>query len=183
MGVGSGARLASCFQASGSAGIRRCSAPKEGPRRGAGCSDPQAVRAATVTRRYPVAIEHGTETAAFGVVVPDLPGCFSAGDTLDEAMLNVEEAVAAWLDAALDAGQAVPEPSSLDAISSIAEFSGWTFAVVSIDPTLLDDTVERVNITLPRRVLKRLDALARAAGETRSGYIAQLTLDESRSAA
>ena len=32
--------------------------------------------------RYPVAIEPGTETEAFGVVVPDLPGCFSAGDTM-----------------------------------------------------------------------------------------------------
>lgn len=53
-------------------------------------------------------------------------------------------------------------------------------AIVSVDPGLLDETVERVNITLPRRVLKRLDALARAAGESRSGYIAQLTLEEPR---
>ena len=60
---------------------------------------------------YPIAIEPGTETTAFGVAVPDLPGCFSAGDTLDEAMAG--------------------------------------------------DTTERVNIVLPRRVLKRLDALDR----------------------
>jgi len=37
---------------------------------------------------YPIAIEPGDDTHAFGVVVPDLPGCFSAGDTLDEAMEN-----------------------------------------------------------------------------------------------
>jgi metal-responsive CopG/Arc/MetJ family transcriptional regulator len=54
------------------------------------------------------------------------------------------------------------------------------FGVITLDPALLDDTTERVNITLPRRVLKRLDALARAAGETRSGYIAQLTMEEPR---
>lgn len=81
---------------------------------------------------------------------------------------------------ALDAGDAVPGPSSLDAIRSDPAFAGWTFAVVSVDPGLLDDTIERVNITLPRRVLKRLDALARAAGESRSGYIAKLTLEEPR---
>ncbi|MGD0434268.1 MAG: type II toxin-antitoxin system HicB family antitoxin, partial [Acetobacteraceae bacterium] len=52
--------------------------------------------------RYPIVIEPGTETTAFGVVVPDLPGCFSAGDNLDEAMTAVEEAAAAWIDAALD---------------------------------------------------------------------------------
>ena len=47
--------------------------------------------------RYPVAIEPGTETEAFGVVVPDLPGCFSAGDTMEEAMAKAEEAIAAWI--------------------------------------------------------------------------------------
>lgn len=35
--------------------------------------------------RYPIVIERGDETRAFGVVVPDLPGCISAGDTMDEA--------------------------------------------------------------------------------------------------
>ena len=130
--------------------------------------------------RYPIAIEPDTETTAFGVVVPDLPGCFSAGDTLDEAMESAEEAVAAWVDAALDAGEAIPAPSSLDALRRNPDFVGWTFGVIALDPALLDDTTERVNITLPRRVLKRLDALARAAGESRSGYIAHVTLEQRR---
>jgi len=126
--------------------------------------------------RYPIAIEAGTEATALGVIVPDLPGCFSAGDSLDEALAGAEEAAAAWVDAALDAGNAIPQPSSLDSIRHRVEFAGWTFAVITVDPALLDDTSERVNITLPRRVLKRLDALARAAGETRSGYIALLSV-------
>ena len=57
---------------------------------------------------YPIAIEPGTDTTAFGVVVPDLPGCFSAGDTLDEAMTAAREAAAAWVDSALDPGAAHP---------------------------------------------------------------------------
>ncbi len=130
--------------------------------------------------RYPIAIESGTDTTAFGVVVPDLPGCFSAGDTLDEAVSGAEEAAAAWIDAALDAGQAIPGPTSLDAIRGMPDYAGWAFGVITLDPALFDDTIERVNITLPRRVLKRLDALARAAGESRSGFIAQLTLEEPR---
>ena len=126
--------------------------------------------------RYPVAIEPGHADQAFGVVVPDLPGCFSAGDTLDEAMSGVEEAAAAWIDATLDAGGALPPPSDLDALRGRPEFAGWSFGVVTLDPAILDDTTERVNITLPRRVLERLDAQARRAGESRSGYIAQMTL-------
>ena len=66
--------------------------------------------------RYPVAIETGNDDTAFGVIVPDLPGCFSAGDTLDEAVAAAEEAVAAWVDTALDAGMAIPAPSSLDSL-------------------------------------------------------------------
>lgn len=126
--------------------------------------------------RYPVAIEPGTKSAAWGVAVPDLPGCFAAGDTLDEAMHAAEEAAAAWIDAALDAGQAIPEPSAPETVRANKDYKGWILGVVEVDPGLLDDAIERVNITLPRRVLRRLDAKARAAGESRSSYIARMTV-------
>ena len=132
--------------------------------------------------RYPVAIESGNIETAFGVVIPDLPGCYSAGDTLDEALCNAEEAAAAWIDATLDRGGAIPAPSPLEVVRSSTDFEGWSFGIISIDPALIDDTVERVNITLPRRVLKRLDALAKAAGESRSGFIAHMTLEERNAA-
>ena len=122
--------------------------------------------------RYPVMIEAGDADTAWGVVVPDLPGCFSAADTLDEAMAAVEEAAAAWIDAALDEGRAIPVPSPIQEASS--GYPGWIVAFVNVDPALLDDTVERINITLPRRVLARLDAKAREAGESRSSFIAHM---------
>lgn len=132
--------------------------------------------------RYPIAIEPGTEMSAFGIVVPDLPGCFSAGDSLDEAMMGAEEAVAAWIDATLDAGGSIPAATNLDALRQNPDYAGWAFGVVTVDLALLDDTTERINISLPRRVLKRLDAMAHAMGETRSGYIAHMTLEEPRRA-
>jgi predicted RNase H-like HicB family nuclease len=125
---------------------------------------------------YPVVIEPGSETTAWGVIVPDLPGCFSAGDTLDEALAAAQEAAAAWIDSTLDGGGAIPPPSPLQALRTNPDFIGHVFAVIAIDPAILDDRAERVNITLPRRVLHRLDALAKAAGETRSGFIARQTL-------
>lgn len=125
---------------------------------------------------YPILIEEGGESAAYGVVVPDLPGCFSAGDTLDAALDATREAIAAWVDAALDSGQAVPEPSSLDAVRRLPMYHGWTVAVVAIDPAVFDDTIERVNITLPKRVLRRLDYLAGARHQSRGAFIAELTM-------
>jgi predicted RNase H-like HicB family nuclease len=130
--------------------------------------------------RYPIAIEIGTETASYGVVVPDLPGCFSAGDTIDEAVTAAEEAAAAWIDATLDAGGIIPAASSIETLRERPDYVGWAFGVVTVDPAALDSSVERVNITLPRRVLLRLDAQAREAGESRSGYIAHLTLERPR---
>ncbi len=50
------------------------------------------------------------------------------------------------------------------------------WAMVDIDPALLSDEVERVNITLPKRILARLDSKALQYGKTRSGLIADLAL-------
>src|ERR1043166_7711880 len=102
---------------------------------------------------YPIAIEIGDDTHAVGVVVPDLPGCFSAGDTVDEAVKNAEKAITAWIDTMLDAGESIPRASSLaDLVHANPDYSGWVWAIVTIDPSVLDDRVERINITLPRRV-------------------------------
>jgi predicted RNase H-like HicB family nuclease len=88
--------------------------------------------------RYPIAVESGSETTAFGVVVPDLPGCFSAGDSLDEAVNGAEEAAAAWIGAALHAGEAIPAASSLEALRRSPDFAGWMFGVIILDAALFD---------------------------------------------
>jgi len=126
---------------------------------------------------YPVAIEQGTETTAWGVVVPDLPGCFSAADNgLDEALKNAQEAIALWMEEAIAQNKPIPKPSSLAELQRLEQFKGWIWAVVPIDPAWLNEQSERINITLPRRILALLDNKAHSAGESRSGYIAQLAL-------
>jgi predicted RNase H-like HicB family nuclease len=125
--------------------------------------------------RYPVMIEQGTATRAYGVAVPDLHGCFSAGNTLDEALDEARDAIALWIDLALDEGRQVPGPSSVEAVRQLPDYAGWVPAIVEIDDAVIDDTIERVNITLPRRVLRRLDELARQSGQSRGGFIAMLT--------
>ena len=110
--------------------------------------------------------------------MPDLPGCFSAGDTLEEALIQAEDAITGWIETAIDDGQEIPVPSHIEALRiAHPEFEGWLWALVKVDPAMLDDTLERVNISLPRRVLYRLDARARNAGETRSGFIARMAVE------
>ncbi len=90
--------------------------------------------------RYPIAIEPRTNRLDCGVVIPDLPGCYSAGDTLEKAVSGADDAAPAWIDAAVDAGEAVPHPSSLETIRAKPEYAGWILSLVTIDPAALDDT-------------------------------------------
>ena len=62
---------------------------------------------------YPVVIEPllPEDGGGFVATVPDLPGCMSDGETPEEALANVRDAVAAWIEEARALGRAVPEPS------------------------------------------------------------------------
>ena len=126
--------------------------------------------------RYVVAIEKGDKKHAYGVVVPDLPGCFSAGDTLDEALVNAKEAILLHLDGLLDDKRPIPPLRSLEEHAKKRQWKGWTLAVVDVDLGEIDKKVERINITLSRRVLRVIDDAAKRAGESRSGYIARVGL-------
>lgn len=127
--------------------------------------------------KYPIVIEEGSETTAYGVVVPDLPGCFSAGDTMDEAIENSREAIALWIETALDAGGTVPAPGKIADHARNPEYAGMVWALVDIDGALLDDRAERVNISVPRRILSRIDRYVSARGETRSGFLVNAALE------
>ena len=127
--------------------------------------------------KFPIAIETGTASQTWGVVVPDLPGCFSASDKgIDEAIDNAKESIELWIETALDMDQVIPKPSPITELQKRKKYKGWIWAMVEINPALMSDEVERVNITLPKRVLARLDSKAKKYGETRSGLIAHLAL-------
>lgn len=130
--------------------------------------------------RFPIAIEAGDGKTAFGVVVPDLPGCFSAGDTLDEAYENAVEAIELWIETALDTGMGIPAMGNLSRHQQDTDLTGWLWGFVEVDLARLDDKTERVNVTLPQRVLRAIDAHARRQGETRSGFLARAALDRMR---
>ena len=73
-----------------------------------------------------------------------------------------------------------PPPSKLEDVRKLRQYKGWAVGLIDLEDAFFDDTVERVNITLPRRVLRRLDDMAPTAGESRSGLIARLTVASTR---
>ena len=100
----------------------------------------------------------------------------SAGDTLDEAMDNALEAIELWLEVAIDDGMPVPEATSFAAHQTNPEYAGWAWALVTVDLASLSDKAERINITLPSRVLRRINQAAKATRESRSSFIARRAL-------
>lgn len=80
--------------------------------------------------KYLIAIEPGDATHAFGVVVPDLPGCFSAGDTLEDAIQNAREAIELWLETTIEDGGEVPAPLPASQHRANPDFTGWTWVVI-----------------------------------------------------
>lgn len=65
-----------------------------------------------MTRDYPFIVEPlaAEEGGGYVAKVPDLPGCMSDGETPEEAARNVQDAIAAWIDAAVALGRPVPHP-------------------------------------------------------------------------
>ncbi len=58
-------------------------------------------------------VVHTAEEGGFWVEVPALPGCYSQGETVEEALRNVREAIALYLEALRDEGRDVPKDAEV----------------------------------------------------------------------
>jgi len=121
--------------------------------------------------QYPVLIERGDEDTAWGVIVPDLPGCFSAADNEVDILRNTRESILLHLSALDD----IPIPSSL---SDVKAEAGMVLSLVDVDLAALDGPAKRINITVPVALLSRIDAAAKARGMSRSGYMTEAALND-----
>ncbi|AWX15497.1 hypothetical protein CEP48_04620 [Mergibacter septicus] len=129
---------------------------------------------------YPIGIEMGDEKHAFSVIVPDIPGCFSAGDTLEEAFTNAKEAIAFHIAGMLEDGEEIPLPTDLQLHMNNKEYEGFTFSVVDVDLTHLMGKTEKINITLPSLLLHKIDSFVATHPEykNRSNFLAKIATEK-----
>ena len=83
------------------------------------------------------------------MTVPDLPGCFSAGDTLDEAIESAHEAITCHLEGLLMDGQPIPEQAPLEVHQFDRAHKDGLWVIVPVDMSKLSSKAKRVNITTP----------------------------------
>ncbi|WP_353203866.1 type II toxin-antitoxin system HicB family antitoxin [Sphingomonas sp.] len=112
---------------------------------------------------YPAIIERGAH--GYGVFFPDLPGCVSAGDTLQDAARNAEEALDLHLSGLAEDGVAFPAPSDLDAIPTDPDVIEAARMLVRGEQP---GRSVRVQVSIDEGLLARIDRVA----PNRSGFLA-----------
>ena len=106
---------------------------------------------------YPIAIERGDEEHAYGVIVPNILGCFSAGDTFEEALENVKEAIAGHLELLVEDGEEIPLASHVEDYIHQPDYQDFIWAIVDIDVSRYLGKPEKINVTLPSRLIRQID--------------------------
>lgn len=124
--------------------------------------------------RY-VALIHKEPASAYGVIIPDVPGCYSAGETVDDAIRNAAVALALHLE-----GEAAPAARSADDILADPSLSeDVAGAIVGIVPFVRDlGSVTRVNLSLDKGLLEAIDEAASLRKMTRSAFLASAARNE-----
>jgi predicted RNase H-like HicB family nuclease len=125
--------------------------------------------------RYYHAIVHKDDDSAYGVHFPDLPGCFSAADSLEDVLPMAVEAASLYLEDEVT----MPIPSSMAAIRAAAAKDLAEGAFLILVPYIKNSgTPARVNISLDRGMLDAIDTVASARKLTRSAFLAQAARNE-----
>ena len=114
--------------------------------------------------RYPALMDG--EEGAYGVVFPDLPGCVAMGYTVEDAIVNAEDAMRDWVDEMEKNGWDVPRPSPFQSIE-VPEGC----QLVSIPLIRVSGRRVRANLTLDEGVAAFIDSEARRRKMTRTAYI------------
>jgi predicted RNase H-like HicB family nuclease len=120
---------------------------------------------------------------AFGLWVPDLPGCTSMGDTLADLLANAQEALQLWAVDAIESGEKLPKPRTMeqvrkdpDVARALAE--GSALAIVPL--VMETGRPVKANLSLDAGLLSAIDEAAEARGLTRSAFLASAARDKIR---
>jgi predicted RNase H-like HicB family nuclease len=105
----------------------------------------------------------------FGVDFPDFPGCITAGSTLEETRHMAAEALEFHIEGMVEEGLPIPPPSALDAIMADPENA----QAIPFPVAVPNHGGVEVNLTITEAVLKKIDALAKKQGKSRSAILTE----------
>ncbi len=90
---------------------------------------------------YVAIVEDAGPDKAIGLWFPDLPGCFSAGDTVDEALLNAREALSLYAQSLAKEGRSLPAPRPVSVLREdpdiAADIQSHVVALIGFNDTVV----------------------------------------------
>ena len=117
-----------------------------------------------------IAVVHKDPKSDFGVSFPDFPGCVTAGSSIDEAKDMAHDALSLHIKGMLKDGEKIPAPSNLEDIMADPDYSD-AVAILVVTVSDAKPRTVRVNITLPEDMLRKIDAVAKKRGMSRSSFL------------
>lgn len=118
---------------------------------------------------YPAIVERARD--GFSVFFPDLPGCVSAGSSIQQAALNAEEALSGHLLVSAQYGDEVSDPTPLDQLEIDPDIEEIARILVRAERP---GKSVRLNITLDEGLVAAIDRVAK----NRSGFLADAARHE-----
>ena len=134
---------------------------------------PTSRSSAKPATRYVVVVDG--KPGAYGMYVPDMPGCTSMGETIADLLTNAQEALQLWAEDAVNSKEGVPKPRSIEAIRRDPDVArdlaeGGVLAVVPL--VMETGRPVKANLSLDAGLLAAIDEAAAARGLTRSAFLA-----------
>ena len=121
-----------------------------------------------------IGLIHKDADSDYGVSFPDFPGCITTADTLDDALARGAQVLAFHVEGMIEDGQAMPALRSAGQLQAdAAEAEAFIDATLAAIPIELPSRAVRINISIDESLLQLLDGAAEAAGQSRSGFLAE----------
>jgi predicted RNase H-like HicB family nuclease len=124
--------------------------------------------------KYFHALVHKDPDSAFGVEFPDLPGCFSAADRMEDILPKACEALELWFE---DEAQAEPRPLEVVQAMVAGQLAEGAF-LIAVPYFTSSGKPARVNISIDGGILAAIDTAAAARKLTRSAFLAEAARNE-----
>ena len=91
--------------------------------------------------------------------------------------MNAEEAILTHIEGLLMDEEIVPPPSSIEELKKTFNNPSYIWILCDIDMNKLSENIKRINITIPEKLLSKIDSYASTKGETRSGFLAHAAVE------
>ncbi len=124
--------------------------------------------------RIPMAIYKDEGNPNYGGVIPDVPGCYPCGESIEALIDDARAMIVGYMEYITDEKIAFDlKITDIEILRKNPDYADAMWAFIDIEETAISTKQKRFNVSWPEYLLVRVDAAAEARHETRSGFLAK----------